>query len=147
MTKIIYVLAITATLMIGAILTGCETKTDKVEAAQDKVTTAKEELKEAKQEASPEYPAFRKDVMIRIDDNDKKIAALRAKLAKPGKAPLDDLRAKRIDDLEKKNAELRSILFSYDKEPTDWQKFKADVKHAEGNVDDAFTDFGKDLKK
>ena len=147
MKKSIYILAVTSAIISGAALMSCDNKAEKVEAAQEKVDTAKQDLKEAKQELNAEYPAFKKDAEMKIDENDKKIAKIKSNLNKPGQAPLDDIRKKRIANLEEKNAELRSELYGYEKERTDWEKFKAKFNHDMDNVKDAFNDFGKDLKK
>ena len=146
MKKTIFTLVVTM-LMAGSIFTSCDSPSQKVDDAKDKVQDAKEELKEAKQDLNAEYPAFKKDAEEEIAANDKRIAELRLKLAKPGKAPLDGLRKQRIDDLEKRNAELRRRLYGYEKEHSDWEAFKRQFKHDEDNLRDAFRDFGNDLKK
>jgi predicted nucleic acid-binding Zn-ribbon protein len=143
MKKSIYTLA----LVTGTILMSCQTPAQKEEAAETKVQSAKEDLKDAKQELNSEYPSFRKDAELQINDNDKQIASLRAKLDRPGKHPLDNARKQRIDDLEKRNADLRSRLYGYETEHSDWAAFKVKFNHDKDNLRDAFKDFGDDLKK
>jgi DNA repair exonuclease SbcCD ATPase subunit len=146
MKKTIYIIMLNA-VIAGAFLASCESKEQKVENAKQNVKEAKEELKQTKQELNAEYPAFKRDAEEKILANDKRIAALREKLAKPGKAPLDDAREQRIKDLEKRNAELRRRLYDYEKEHSDWESFKRQFNHDMDNLGDAFRDFGNDLKK
>ncbi len=147
MKKTIYTLAITAVIS-GTALASSGSTGQKQEMALNNVITAKEELQQTKQQAlSAEYPTFKKDAEIKIADNDKQIASLRAKLAQPGKSPMDDMRRKKIDSLEKQNADLRSELYGYEKGPTDWTAFKLKFNHDQDKLRDAFRDFGNDLKK
>lgn len=146
MKKIIYILSFNV-LAAGALLSSCQTKEQKVEESKQDVKDAKQELKDARQELNAEYPAFKKDAEEKIAANDKRIAELKEKLAKPGKAPLDDMRKQRIGDLEKRNAELRSRLYGYEKERSDWEAFKRQFNKDMDNLGDAFRDFGNDLKK
>ena len=148
MKKLIYTAPLFAILMAGMILTGCQTPAQKEDAAKENVQNAKEELKDAKQEVNAEYPAFKRDAEVQINANETRIATLREKLnASGGKAPLDPMRKQRIDDLEKRNAELRSRLYGYEKERSDWETFKAGFNADMRKLDNAFTDFGNDLKK
>jgi hypothetical protein len=147
MKPTIFTLPLTV-LMAITIFTSCETPAQKEQLAQANVTGANEELQNAKQQqVNAEYPAFKKDAEIKIADNDKQVANLRVKLAKPGKSPLDDMRRQKIDNLEKQNADLRSQLYGYEKGPSDWTAFKLKFNHDADNLRDAFRDFGNDLKK
>jgi chromosome segregation ATPase len=146
MKKIIHALALNV-LVAGALLTSCQTKEQKVEESKQDVKDAKQELKDSRQELNAEYPAFKSNAEEQLAANDKRIAVLRAKLAQPGKSPLDDARAQKIDALEKRNAELRSRLSGYENERSDWGAFKSQFNHDADNLSDAFKDFGNDLKK
>ena len=148
MKKLIYTIPLCAVLMAGMILTGCQTPAQKEDAAKENVQNANEQLKDAKQEVNAEYPAFKRDAEVQINANENRIATLREKLnTSGGKAPLDPMRKQRIDDLERRNAELRSRLYGYEKERSDWETFKAGFNADMHKLDNAFTDFGNDLKK
>ncbi len=134
-------------LIAGLVLTACETKEQKVQDAKQDVQNAKQELKDAKNELNTEYPSFKKDAEAKIAANDERIAELKAKVNKPGKAPLDDMRRRKIDDLEKRNADLRARLYGYEGVRSDWESFKRDFNHDMDNLSEAFKDFGNDLKK
>ena len=134
--------------LMATIFTSCETPAQKEQVAQANVEGAKEELQQAKQqELNAEYPAFKKDAEVRIADNDKRIADLRANLSQSGKSPMDDMRRQKIDDLQKRNADLRARLYGYEKERSDWQTFKTKFNQDADNLHNAFKDFGNDLKK
>src|SRR5688572_18316048 len=91
-------------LVSGSIFTSCDSKAEKVDDAKEEVTDAKQDLNEAQQELNAEYPPFKIEAEARIAENERRIAILKAELARPGKAPLDGLRKKKIDELEAKNA-------------------------------------------
>ena len=144
MKKIICGLALNV-ILAGTFLTSCETK-------QQKVEDAKQDLKDARQDArqeelNAEYPAYKKEMEERIEGNNRRIADIRADLAKPGNHPFAEERKKNIDNLEKRNAEMRSRLEAYEKDHSDWSTFKRNFNHDMDNLGDAFRDFGNDLKK
>jgi chromosome segregation ATPase len=145
MKKAIFLAAFSA-IAVGSIVSSCESKSEKVEEAKEDVREAKEDLKEAQRELNAEYPAFKTAEDERITANEKRIAELKEKLNKPGKAPLDNMRAKRIAELEEKNAQLRSRLYGYEQERTDWEQFKQEWNHDMEGFDQAFKDLGKDNK-
>jgi chromosome segregation ATPase len=143
----------TTALLIGIILAGCQTPAQKEAAAETKIDSAQSNLNNAqtdlnasKAELNPEYPAFKRDADEQIADNDKKIAKLRSKLT-DSDSPANEMRSKKIDKLEKDNADLRSRLYGYEKEPSDWVAFKIAFNHDKDNLNNAFVDFGNDLKK
>jgi chromosome segregation ATPase len=143
----------TTALIAGIILTSCQTPAQKeaaaeakVDTAQSNLNTAKTNLDTTKAELNPEYPAFRRDADQQIADNDKKISKLRAKLTDTN-SPANDMRSKKIDQLEKQNADLKSRLYGYETERSDWVVFKVRFNHDKDNLNQAFTDFGDDLKK
>jgi chromosome segregation ATPase len=145
MKKAIFLAAFTA-IVAGSIVSSCESKSEKVEEAKEDVQEAKDDLKDAQRELNAEYPAFKTAEEERINANEKRIAELKEKLNKPGKAPLDDMRSKRIAELEEKNAQLRSRLYGYEQERSDWNQFKEEWKHDMESFDKAFEDLGKDNK-
>jgi DNA repair exonuclease SbcCD ATPase subunit len=144
MKKIIQSLAI-APIIITSLLTAGNIKAQSVEAAKENVKESKEQLKQAQLNAA--YPAFKKNAENKIAENESHIDNLKAKLAEPGKSPLDDMRRQKIEDLRKQNADLRAELYGYEKERSDWETFKAKFNHDADKLGKAFTDFGNDLKK
>jgi len=74
------------------------------------------------------WKVFKSETELRINENDQKIAALKAEKSKPGKM-LDKMYEKRIENIAAKNAEMRGRLISYDHAPTDWELFKTGFNH------------------
>ena len=146
MKKTIYYTAVLA-IAGGCIFSSCQSKTERENEANKKVQDAKEELKEVKKELNAEFPAFKTDAENKIAANDKRIAELREKINRPGKAPFDGLRKKRIDELEEKNAQLRSRLYGYEKERSDWESFKREFNNDMEGMGEAFKNLGKDNVK
>ncbi len=136
-----------ATLVACSIFTSCNSSEKKVDNANENVQEAKENLQEAQKELNAEYPAFKKDAEEKIAANEKRIDELQAKINKPGKSPLDEMRKKRIDTLKEKNAELRTRLYNYEIERSDWETFKREFNHDMEGIGDAFKDLGKDNTK
>ncbi len=134
-------------MLIGGVLSSCESKQEKVEEATEDVRDAKEDLKEAQRELNAEYPAYRNDMDARITANEKEIARLREIINKPGEKPLDNARRERIDDLEKRNSELRARLYGYENERSDWEAFKREFNHDMDELGNSFKDAGKDNVK
>ena len=124
MKKTIFILS-AAMLMVGTILTSCQSAAQKQEKAEGKVLEAKKDLKEAKEEAqrsatAEEWKAFRDESHEKIKENEKQIAALKVKINKPGKL-LDAARSKKVDALEEKNIDLKKKLDAYEKGRSDWE--------------------------
>jgi len=145
-TLIYTAFAATAVVAVGIFFASCESNEKKVEDAQDNVKEAKQDLKETQRELSNEYPAFRTEGEAKIVANEKRIAELREKLNKPGKAPLDEHRKKKIEELEQQNAALRSRLGDYEKQRSDWETFKREFNHDMDGLGKSFEDLGKDNK-
>lgn len=139
-------------LIVGLAAAGCQTPAQKEEKAAEKMQDAKQDMHEAKQEErqalNAEYPAFKTAGEKEIEANNDRIAKLRERLAKTGgNAPLDGARRDKIADLEKRNADLKASLYGYETERSDWETFKAKWNHDKDNIDQAFKDFGNDMKK
>lgn len=136
----------TLTFMTSSLVTMCQaTQTGDLYA--NNMQTTSQSFTASGQTLSPEYPAFRKNAEQQIADNDKQIADLRMKLGRPGDDPHDTVRRQKIDDLEKRNAALRTKLFGYEKANTDWASFKRDFNHDMDDLHNAFHDFDNDMKK
>jgi chromosome segregation ATPase len=146
---------ITLTALIAAgIFTGCQSPTEKVDAAKADVKQAKQDLKEEQKDANAEaakkadaeeWRVYKIETETSIKENDLRIAELRIKLKKPGKV-LDPLYAKRIEVLEKRNRELQSRIDNYTPAPSTWQSFKTESKHDMDELGHALKDFTVDNK-
>jgi uncharacterized protein YukE len=123
MKKSLLTIALT-TLIIGTLITSCNSSAKKVEDAAVKVDDATEELKSAKEDFNYEYNKFKVESEQRMLDNEFKIAELKAnkvKLKKEAKEEYD----KTIADLEEKNSSMRTKLNDYKEEGKDkWESFK-----------------------
>ena len=91
-------------LVTGAFLFGCQTSTERVEAAKDNVEDAKQELQDVKKDvaeeaskvaSAEEWLKFKTESDEQIRKNEVRIAELKVKMKKPGKT-LDDAYAKSI---------------------------------------------------
>jgi len=151
MKKQILNIALIASLT-GAVLTGCQTNSQKEEAAQEELQEARENLEEvqmdsmveaAKVAEAEEWIAFKLEQNEKIKNNDERIAELKAKLNKPGKV-LDPIYEKRIENLKEKNAELKAKLLGYEQTQTDWEKFKTEFNHDMDELGKSLKDFTED---
>ncbi len=128
MKKSLLTIALT-TLIIGTLITSCNSSAEKVEDAVAKVDDATEDLKSAKEDFNYEYNKFKVESEQRMLDNEFKIAELKAtkiKLKKEAKAEYD----KTIADLEQKNSNMRTKLNEYKEEGKDkWESFKREFNH------------------
>jgi len=155
MKKTILTLAVATALMAGTILTGCQSSDAKVEAAQDKVQDAKQDLKEVQKDANAEavkyasaeeWKTFKMESEVKIHDNEVRIAELKEKMKKSGKA-LDAVYEEKIDMLEKKNKDLQAKLDAYEKSQSNWESFKREFNHDMDELGHAFADLAVDNKK
>ena len=133
-----FIVAFAATsLLAGALFTGCASSSD------EGSYNSKQEAREARAEYRAEWRAFKKDSEEKIDANQVKIDAFKAKMDNAG----PERRAKyadRIETLEQKNRNLRQQLADYkDRGPTKWQEFKSNFKHDMDGIGDTMSDLFK----
>jgi len=154
MKNILFMLAIAMLITSGSFI-GCQSPTEKVEAAEKDLQEAKEDVRDAQQEVADslhraataeEYEAFKTEVQVKIKKNNDRIAELRVKRSKPGKA-MDEYYETRIVALEKRNAELKVEIDSYDKSRSDWEQFKREFNHDMDELGEAIEDLFEDNKK
>ena len=154
MKNILLTLSI-AILMVSGSMVGCQSPTEKKEAAEKDLQNAKEDLEKAQQAVADslhraatveEYEAFKADAQIRINKNNERIAELRVKKSKPGKA-LDEYYESRISALEKRNRELKDKIDMYDRSHSDWAEFKREFNHDMDELGKAIDDLFVDNKK
>jgi len=151
MKKSILTAALTTLMAVFTFVACHSTKEEKLEDAQENLQDAKQDLKEANN-ADPnaasnnatadEWKAYKRDIELRIDQNNGRIQELKMKVKKPGQV-LDNMREKKIKDLEDRNARLRAKLDDYKNDHSDWAVFKAEV---DKEVDDLQKDLDDALK-
>ncbi len=133
---------------------GCETATEKANAADENVEEARQKLKEAQQTAEAtakkaatveEWNAFKIETETKITKNEKRISELRIKINKSGTA-FDKSNANRIDVLEQTNKDLRIRMETYDKSQNDWDSFKRELNHDMDELGKALVDFTENNK-
>jgi len=144
MKKTIYSLAI-ATLMVGTILTGCQSSVQKVENAKDKVQDAKDNVVIAKQELNQaladSIQQFKKESAEKISRQESSIADFRARIAKEKKANRAKYE-KKLAELEQKNSDLKKKLDDYKDEGQDkWTSFKTEFTHDMDGLGNALKSF------
>ena len=131
-----------------AILGGCQSSTDKVEKAKENVEEAKEELQEVKADAhadavkvanEEEWRVFKAETELKIKENEKRIAELRAKMKNSGKT-FDAMYEKNIDTLEQRNKDLRNRMTGYESNQSDWEAFKREFNHDMDELGQALKD-------
>jgi DNA repair ATPase RecN len=155
MKKIIFILAVTITIMAGTIFTSCQSSIQKQEAAQAKVRDAKQDLNAAQKDANAaaqvvataeEWKAFRSESELKIKDNEIRITELNVKMKKPGEI-FDALYAKKIANLEQQNKDMRARLEAYEKSQSNWESFKREFNHDMDAIGQALKDLTVDNKK
>ncbi|MCX6268594.1 MAG: peptidase M23 [Bacteroidetes bacterium] len=135
------ILALAAyTVFAGAILTGCNTPSQKVEAAQENVNQANDELAQANQEYLADVENYRIETAKRIAANDESIREFNAKIAHDKKAVREDYQ-KKMAVLEQKNRDMKAKMDNYkDDGKENWIIFKAEFNHDMEEMGKAFKD-------
>ena len=135
-------------ILAHAMLTGCQSSAEKMDAANQNVEDAREDLKEAKEDAhaeavkvanAEEWSAFKTESEVKINDNQKRIDELRAKMKKPGQT-FDAMYAKNIENLEERNRDLKTRIGAYETNQSDWESFKREFNHDMNEVGQALRD-------
>lgn len=154
MKKTIYRLALT-TFIAGTMAVGCQTSTKKEEMAKDKIANAREDVQEAtkelidarKEATVEEWKAFKDQTNAKIDENETRIADLKAKMKKTGNS-IDAVYAKKIAELEQKNKDIKLKVETYKNDRnSDWQSFKREYNHDMNELGNALRDVTIDNKK
>ena len=142
--------------MAATLFTACQTSDQKkADEAQAKVEAAKQDLKEVQNEAAvaaqkaataEEWKAFKDASETQIKENEMRIAELKEKMKKSGKA-IDAMYAKSIETLEQRNMEMRNRIGAYEKSQSDWDTFKREFNHDMEGIGQAFKDLTVNNKK
>src|ERR1035437_4343652 len=131
------ILAVAASVFItGAIITSCNTSSEKVEnsqnnvkEAQNNVNEANKDLDKANQEYLNDIENYRKETADKIAANDKSIDDLKAKIKHEKKEAKADYK-KKVDELEQKNNDMKKKLDDYKADGKEkWEIFKAEFNH------------------
>lgn len=155
MKKSIFALAITATLLAGTIISGCQSSGQKVDAAEENVAEARQDLRDAEKDAdvaaqnkldAEEWRIYRAESELTIRDNEVRINELKVKMKKPGKV-FDPLYAKRIEALEQRNKTMKLRMETYEKNQSNWVSFRDEFKHDMNELGQAMKDLTVDNKK
>lgn len=147
MKKTIFILAV-ATLSMG-VITSCKSGSEKVEDAKENIADEQKDVEKAKMEYVEEYEKFRADQDLRMSENDKEIADLKARSAEMKKEAREDYN-KRVAELETRNAELKAKLRDYqhdEHDNTKWESFKREFNHDMEQIGNSFRDLGKNNEK
>jgi len=138
--------------VLSAGLTGCQPNSK--EAAQKDLAKEKEDLREAQKDVNEaadrvatiaEYEQFKNEAAIKIQKNNERIAELRVKLAKPGKA-LDEHYVVKINKLEQENKDLKVRVDTYDTTRSNWEEFKREFNRDMDVLGNAIEDLFEDNK-
>jgi hypothetical protein len=130
---------VTAGTIMAAIVSGCNSPTNKVENAKQDLKEAKQELNQAQQDSVADFEAFRKESKERIAENEKMIAAFKESMS-VDKKQSKKVDQKMIDELEQRNINMRKKIEEYRTEGKDnWEAFKKEFNH---DMDD----LGKSIK-
>lgn len=155
MIKAIFKTTSIALIFAAASFTSCQSSTQKTDAADAKVQDAKKELQAAKEDASDAqkaanaeaYRAFKADIDVKIQNNEKQIADLKTSI-KNSKKKMDAAYVESVEDLERKNAALKSKLNTFENNAqSDWESFKREFNHDMDQLGSALKDITVNNKK
>jgi len=155
MKNLISDFVIAMTMLAVALLSSCQSNSEKLEKADKEVAEAKEELAEARADAreirimvanEEEWRNFKADAEVKIANNEKRIEEIREKMKKPGKT-FDEMYRKNIDALEERNRDLRKRIGYYENNQSDWDKFKREFNHDMDELGQALKDLTVDNAK
>ena len=123
MKILIFLVSLTIPVMVGIMVSGYLSSTQKKEVAQAKVQDAKQELNTAQKFANAaaqivataeEKEAFRNESELKIKANEIRITELNVKMKKTVEI-FDAIYEKKITNLEQQNKEIRARLVAYEK--------------------------------
>lgn len=147
MKRTIIILSAAITLVAGTIFTGCQSTSQKQEAAQADVRDARQDLNEAQKDANEirmataeEWAIFKRDSDVKIRENEVRIIELNGKTS-------DEVYTKRIANLELQNKEFRTRLTDYEKNQSNWDSFKREFNHDMDELGKSLKDFTIDNSK
>jgi len=131
-----------------ASIIGCQSPEQKEINAQEKLDKAKSDADKASQDSAIKaqrdssniFFNLRKEWETQINENDKKIAELKADAAKDKKKGTPE-RFKSLNDLGIKNDDLKDKIRNYKYDDSDWVQFKKDVVTDMNNIVSSIKNF------
>jgi len=114
--------------------------------ARKEVAEAQKDLREAKMDSIEDFNKFKKEAEIEINENDIKIAKLKAKKISDNKADNEKYN-KKVTALANKNAALKSKINNCNHTKTSaWTSFKQEFNHDMKELGNAIKDLGVNNK-
>lgn len=143
--KLVKMIGVTG-MIVGSILSSCQSSHNKVESKEDKLLKEKEDVVEAKQDLNQavrdSIRQFKLDAITKINENNRKIADYKQKVAN-GKQ--SDKNSRKIADLEQRNKELQKRLDEFNDESSEkWSAFRREFSHDMDEMDNSVKDLTKD---
>lgn len=122
---------------------------ENLQEAKKDVAKAKKEIAQAKKDSIAEYQSFKKRAEIKIQENEKRIAALKGKKMSTLNEKEKIAYRGKINELEMKNMTLRKRLADYraDERHAKWASFKSEFNHDIDELGKAIKDFTIKNKK
>lgn len=110
--------------VVGSMLTGCSSPSDKVEDAQEKVDKANQNLDKAQDDYAADVEKYRKETAEKIAANEKMEADFNAKIANDKADAREDYK-KKVAALDQKDSDMKKRMAEYKMEGKDkWIVFK-----------------------
>ena len=143
--KLVKMIGVTG-MIVGSILSSCQSSTNKVESKEDNLLKEKEDVVEAKQDLNEairdSIRQFKLDAITKINENNRKIADYKEKVAN-GKPSEKNSRI--IADLEQRNKELQKRLDDFTDESSEkWSAFRREFNHDMVEMENSVKDLTKD---
>ncbi len=139
MKKSILVLS-AVTVITSAIVTSCNSHSEKVENAQAEVTEAQNDLNKANEQYLEDIKNYKIETSEKITANEKIIAEFDARIKDEKKDARAEYKIK-IAALEKKNSDMKMKMDNYQLSGKEnWEKFKMEFTHDMDELGNAFKD-------
>ena len=121
----------------------CQTSAEKVQKAEANVEEAQANLDKVRKDSVEEYRDAKAAWTMRIENNERTIAAYKLKVAEEKKEQREKDEAQ-LAALEKRNADLKEKMDTHQAEPeSKWELFKADFSNSIDEFDADMQEFGK----
>ena len=139
MKKLIFILAATTIILVGATITSCtSTPAEKVSNAQKEVTQATKDLEAANKAYLADIETYRKEAADKVMANDKAIADFKARI-ETQKQSAKGTYQKQIMELERKNTDMKKKMDDYKVDTKEkWEAFKSEFSHDMEDLGNAF---------
>ena len=113
----------------GAMLSGCSSPSEKVDAASDKVDKANQNLDQAQDDYAADVEKYRQDEAAKFAANEKIEADFNARIANDKQSAREDYQ-KKIAALDQKNSDMKKRMADYKMTgKDDWIKFRDGFNH------------------